>query len=995
MEKKDKFIQIAMGGKRSDGEIKRLEEIAPLSFEHKNLIETTKIATSSKIKTQSELYKEFCAEKEKLKEYYLPFLSFVPKKVKSDNKLLSDFYYRKETEEDKKDFLSVLNGKGKWEKVKVPHYDGPDGKWNCFYYTDLDINILEDKIYTLRFDAVDYVAEVYVNNRMVKTHVGFFAPFEVDITEYIKNGLNRLLVVVKNDLTSTGVDINGFTHYGDKIYGATNIGYDEPKLGWHHCPAGAGIFGKVSLITTNKQRITDIFVMPNIDSGNIKVKTTIYNYVYGNANVDVFYTLEGRNFNKLVFKDVKGDCDILQAQSNFLEQEFTIPDFVLWTLDKPYLYELTITIKDSNGDIVDQNQTHFGMRKFSIDENSLPKGKFYFNNQRIMLRGTNEMGHLPRAIMEDDYDQLIEDILIAKIAGLNFYRMTQRPVFDEIYTYFDMLGMLCQSDFPLFSYMKYTSLGDAIKQVDEMELMTRNHPSVVLESLCNETLDRTAWGKEQYVMGRKEIENFFDAAKSIIKLDNPDRVIKYCEGDYAPLPDSYGVTDFHCYTYWYISHGLPSGKMRKGYLPPIKKDWMTSCGEFGVDGLDRFELMQKYCPKDWLPKDEFENWSPIKIAKEQCYVLHGNFFLEEDNANGWISASRKWQEKAIKDYVDLLRFRSDYIQSTAVHLLIDAWPCGWTKTLVDVDRIPKPAFYAFKTANMPVRGYLRRDKYRVYNTDNAIVEVYCFNDLAKDVIVNGTATVYFNNEVYKSFAVEGLANAVSTTYLGDIALDFDKKFTGEAKVVLELNADGFVSCEEVNIFVENLNKKAVLMPIVKTDKIKNISSICEEKIDENIIFVDSKYYQENQHDIENKILHGAKVFVYMDTPINVFGEDIIFRVNTLEEEVAANNFVVRNKDSVYTKEFADYDFMNFYCKEKDYQDLTAWFKFDWKDSKEVLYTFEYSQDKKYALHKKHKSIVAYKEFGKGKLFLSTLSCLNGCVGVNPILDKFIINIIEN
>ena len=110
---------------------------------------------------------------------------------------------------------------------------------------------------------------------------------------------------------------------------------------------------------------------------------------------------------------------------------------MLCTQKTPYLYAITVTLYDENGNKIDEKQTHFGMRKFHMDENSTPKGAFYLNNERIILRGTNEMGHLPLCVMRGDYEQLIDDILIAKVANLNFYRMTQRPVHDEIYTYFD------------------------------------------------------------------------------------------------------------------------------------------------------------------------------------------------------------------------------------------------------------------------------------------------------------------------------------------------------------------------------------------------------------------------------------------------------------------------------------------------------------------------------------------------------------------------------
>ena len=88
------------------------------------------------------------------------------------------------------------------------------------------------------------------------------------------------------------------------------------------------------------------------------------------------------------------------------------------------------------------------------------------------------------------------------------------------------------------------------------------------------------------------------------------------------------------------------------------------------------------------------------------------------------------------------------------------------------------------------------------------------------------------------------------------------------------------------------------------------------------------------------------------------------------------------------------DFQNFYNAKTDYQDLTAWFKFEWSGCEEILYTFEDTSDLKYALHKKHKMIAALKKHGKGEVILTTLSCLDGCLGCNPTIDKLIINFIE-
>ncbi|MBQ8657852.1 MAG: glycoside hydrolase family 2, partial [Clostridia bacterium] len=567
----DEFIQIAAGGKKMNGEVKRMAEISPLAIERKELSKTSLQEIAMPQFDEAKSYADFLAEKKALRAYYEPYLKNYARKITREEYSIVDFSYRKETEEDKADFTHVLGGLGVWTEVKIPHYDGPDGRWNAFYRTELTIDkIQKDKYYLLDFEAVDYIAEVYINGRMADRHIGFFAPFTVNITDYIHEGKNTLLVVVKNDITSTGVFIEGVKHYGDKIYGATHLGYDEPNLGWHHCPAGAGIFGKLKMTVAGTSRITNIFVQPDIDKGEITVNTTVFTYGHKTCKYKIAYTVEGRNFKEKVFENAEGKTDPFTLDENYLVEKFSLPNFKLWTQKAPHLYAITVSLLDENGNVIDEKQTHFGMRKFHMDENSTPKGAFYLNNERIMLRGTNEMGHLPRCVKEGNYEQLIDDILIAKVANLNFYRMTQRPVYDDIYTYFDMLGMLCQSDFPLFSYLKPSAVGEALKQVREMELLTRNHPCVIVETFCNETLDKTAWGKEQYNLSRYEIEKFFNAAREVVEIYNPDRVIKYCEGDYAPLPETHGISDFHCYTYWYVSHGMPSGKLKKGYLPPIR-----------------------------------------------------------------------------------------------------------------------------------------------------------------------------------------------------------------------------------------------------------------------------------------------------------------------------------------------------------------------------------------------------------------------------------------
>ncbi len=217
--------------------------------------------------------------------------------------------------------------------------------------------------------------------------------------------------------------------------------------------------------------------------------------------------------------------------------------------------------------------------------------------------------------------------------------------------------------------------------------------------------------------------------------------------------------------------------------------------------------------------------------------------------------------------------------------------------------------------------------------------------------------------------------------------------TGTIKVVAKLENGNEITYDEVEYVVKERVTSAGATPELLGERVQAVKRVCQGERTESVIFADDDF-AEHQEELEQKAAQGARLIVVTDKPLNVLGEDIIFRVHTLEEEVRANNFVARSETSKFAKEFAEMNFQNFYNAKTDYQDLTAWFKFEWSDCEEILYTFEDTNDPQYALHKKHKMIAALKKHGEGEVILTTLSCLDGCLGRNPALDKLIINLIE-
>ena len=123
------------------------------------------------------------------------------------------------------------------------------------------------------------------------------------------------------------------------------------------------------------------------------------------------------------------------------------------------------------------------------------------------------------------------------------------------------------------------------------------------------------WTSRTGTFYAKELENFFEAADLVVKLNNPDRVIKAVDGDYDPPGPGFARTIIVT-TAGTTVMVLTWEKLHKGYWQPVKKGWYYACGEFGSEGLESESVMRKYYPKEWLPQSESEekNWSPNSIV---------------------------------------------------------------------------------------------------------------------------------------------------------------------------------------------------------------------------------------------------------------------------------------------------------------------------------------------------------------------------------------------
>lgn len=744
----DNFAQIAKNGIQGRRELLETPEPAE-SPEHVFFLHTDR-TQPTELPQHMQTAKELSQALEEKRCWAQPFLRNLAPQLESPRtvQILTQFCWKKQQDKE-------------WKHVTLPHFEGPLGKASTVYKSKFSLENRDSRRVFLVINGADYKAAVFVNDRLAGTHEGFFASFEFDVTELVHKGENDLRIELDNDFVMQG----SFTEddvetkhrfYGDKIYAATGPGYDDPQVGWHHCPPGMGILEPIRVELRQACFIDEIFARTLKDEIEFWIEVTGCSYVPSNIHFDL--SVYGQNLEQVVAEHIEftpstgkelglGDTftEARARREGTLHASLPLPCYKgrnlykvripagqmkWWSPQEPWLYQAQLILKDENGRTLDTMCQQFGRRTFTQDMESERKGMFYLNGAPIRLRGANTMGFEQLDVMRADDHQLIDDILLGKICNMNFWRLTQRPVQRRVYEFCDRLGMMIQTDLPLFGCLRRHKFCEAVRQAEEMERHVRRHACCILDTYINEPFPN-AFNMPNSSLERAELEDFFDAADIAVHLANPDRVTKHVDGDYDPpnkkMPDS------HCYPMWYNGHGIDIGKLHKGYWMPVKPGWYYGCGEFGCEGLESPEMMRAAYPADWLPQpgEPEQAWTPKRMRGQQSSDFYHFFFDRPQSLEEWSRESQSFQALATRMMTEAFR-RDDRMVSFAIHLFIDAWPAGWMKTIMDCRRQPKPAYFAYRDALAPVLVSLRTDKTHFFGGETAKAEGWLCNDTEKN-----------------------------------------------------------------------------------------------------------------------------------------------------------------------------------------------------------------------------------------------------------------------
>lgn len=372
------------------------------------------------------------------------------------------------------------NEKKEWECINLPHdamlfecrsADAPSGSAGGYFYGGKYVykktfspELFYGRNLILYFEGVYGECAVFVNGKQVAKNVYGYNDFYADISDAVSFGKeNEITVEVDNS----------------KI----------PNSRWY---SGSGIYRPVWLYYGGDMRIARNGLKistPDVaeDVSRVDIQLDIENDRREITKTEIQTEILNADGNT-VYKEIT-PFTVFEKGESVARQRLYLQNVNLWSTEKPYLYTCKVKLLSQSGEVLDESQSDFGIRKITVD----PIHGLRINGKKVLLRGAcihHDNGVIGAA---EYYDACERRIRILKEAGFNAVRVSHHPSSEALLKACDSLGMLVwdetfdmwqesknKYDFSLYFDEEWR------KVVDNMVDKDFNHPCVFIYAIGNE-----------------------------------------------------------------------------------------------------------------------------------------------------------------------------------------------------------------------------------------------------------------------------------------------------------------------------------------------------------------------------------------------------------------------------------------------------------------------------------------------------------------------------
>ncbi len=342
----------------------------------------------------------------------------------------------------------------------------------------------KDKNVILGFNASDYITTVWVNGCFATTHQGGFAPFTTDITKFVTEGENVIVVKCYDPLDPT-------------IPRGKQSWLNDPWSCWY--TPNSGIWQSVWIDYVGEDSIEDFSITPDIDTNSFGGEIKLRNSLTDLIEIKVYYD------NKLIKRQMfSPDGKYTRYRVSMMELNY-VDEITYWAPEHPNLFYVDIQLYKDNV-LLDTVHTRFGMRKISISED----GRILLNNKPLYQRLILDQGYWKDSGLTPPCVEAIRrDIQLTKEMGFNGARKHQK--FEDPYYYYlaDEMGLLTWCEMPSAYNFNCDEISYVTAQWQEIVNTAKKFSSIVTYVPLNES-----WGIRKAMVSQEQQ----DFAKSLYYL---------------------------------------------------------------------------------------------------------------------------------------------------------------------------------------------------------------------------------------------------------------------------------------------------------------------------------------------------------------------------------------------------------------------------------------------------------------------------------------------
>lgn len=454
---------------------------------------------------------------------------------------------------------------------------------------------IEGKRVFLHFGGVNQEVLIKVNGQEAGTHAGGYTSFVIDITPYVKQGRNEIVVEVDNSHNPAIPPLSAdFTFFGG-IYRDVGLEIEEPVHISHSDYGASGMYVTTPAIREGR--------------GDVNAKILIDNFT--DSKQKVIVEAECTDGSNTVWSSQKR----VTIPANALMHETEIAGVVgedalkLWSPDNPNRYSLTVKVIEDNKEkkVLDEEVTDFGFRWHDFDPNT----GFSLNGQPMKLVGTNRHQDFKDRgwALNDDYHA--QDIKLLKDMGGNFLRVSHYPQTQFMMDLCDREGLLTSVEIPIVNAVTESPefLDNCMTMMTEMIKQNYNHPSVIIWTYMNEVMlvPPYSQGTEEYTNYCAEVHRQAQELDSLSKSLDPTRstmipfhnsIKSYEDADLYNVPD---VIGWNIYAGWYfgqfpdLEDFLDEYHAKYPDKPTIMTEYGADCDtRLHSDEPERFDYTMEY-----------------------------------------------------------------------------------------------------------------------------------------------------------------------------------------------------------------------------------------------------------------------------------------------------------------------------------------------------------------------------------------------------------------